>query len=313
MTKPRDPSSLPEGWSYGLLGDATSQPNPRPTPRTPQGLLSYIEALHRGANDNLTPSVPRHTPMLVTTRMPVLTPASTPASTSLDEAHRAENRWPVIDAENERARRQSILEGNPAVFRVGEYPYADGLHPVHALGQAAKALVRQTALGATQVRKHDDLIEAEAKRAGVDPDLLRAIMYVEVSQGAYGYIAEMGNFSDSILPMNVKRSLWTGLLNNGQPYSPRYIEAGRDKGVAIDQGLDAFNDPRLNIRAGATLLRGIQDRLNDTSVQNIATLYNGLGQKNVTDYGKRVDEVYRTQEWNQPRFGGKGIPGDRQP
>jgi hypothetical protein len=113
--------------------------------------------------------------------------------------------------------------------------------------------------------------------------------------------------------MNVKRSLWGGLLNDGQPYSRRYIEAGRDKGVVIDQGQDVLDDPRLNIRAGATLLRRIRDRLQDPSIQNIATLYNGLGEKNVTDYGKRVDEIYRTREWSKPRFSGKGIPGDRQP
>ena len=309
MVKPRDPSSLPDGWHYSLLGNGTPSPTPQPpaTPRTPQGLLSYLEARNREANDNPPPSAPRHAPILP----PAPTPSAT--STSLDEAHRAENRWPVIDAKDERARRQSILENSPAIFRVGEYSYADGLHPVHALEQAAKALVRQTALGATQVRQHDSLIEEEAKRAGIDPDLLRAIMYMEVSQGAYGYPAELINWSDSILPMNVKRSLWGGLLNDGQPYSRRYIEAGRDKGVVIDQEQDALDDPRLNIRAGATLLRRIRDRLQDSSIQNIATLYTGLSKRNVTDYGKRVAEIYRTKEWNRPRFAGKGILGDREP
>ncbi len=307
MAKPRDPSSLPEGWSHRLPGSGTPQPNPRPAPRTPQGLLSYIEALHREANDNPSPSAPRHAPMLAQ--------ASTqaPVSTSLDEAHRAENRWPVIDAKDERARRQSIIENSPAIFRVGKYANADGFHPVHALEQGVKALLRQEALGATQVRQHDSLIKEEAERVGVDPDLLRAIMYMEVSQGAYGYPAELLDWSDSILPMNVKRSLWGGLLNDGRPYSRRYIEAGRDKGVVIDQGQDVLDDPRLNIRTGATLLRRIRDRLQDPSIQNIATLYNGLSMENVTDYGKRVDEIYRTKEWNRRRFPGKINLGDREP
>ncbi|MGH6881821.1 MAG: hypothetical protein ACREFM_12970, partial [Hypericibacter sp.] len=128
-------------------------------------------------------------------------------------------------------------------------------------------------------------------------------MYVEVSQGGlYGYPAERVGWSDSILPMNVRRSLWGGLLNNGQPYSRQYVEAGRDRGIVVDQTRDAFNDPRLNIRAGATLLRGIQDRLDDPSIRNVATLYSGLGEKHVTDYGERVDEVYRTKEWNRPLY-----------
>ena len=107
MAKPRDPSSLPEGWSHRLPGSGTPQPNPRPAPRTPQGLLSYIEALHREANDNPSPSAPRHAPMLAQ--------ASTqaPVSTSLDEAHRAENRWPVIDVT-----RRSIEETAAGIMRL---------------------------------------------------------------------------------------------------------------------------------------------------------------------------------------------------
>jgi hypothetical protein len=304
MAKPRDLSSLPDWWYDDLFGNGTSSPPPA-APRTPQGLLSYLEARNREANDNSRPSAPRHAP--------ILTPISTP--TSLDEAHRAENRWPVIAGgkSNEGARRRNILENSPAIFRVGEYAYADGFHPVHALEQVGKTLLRQESLGVTQVRKHDSLIKEEAERAGIDPDLLRAIMYMEVSQGAYGYPAELFDWSDSILPMNVKGSLWGGLLNDGRPYSRRYIEAGRDKGVVIDQGQDVLDDPRLNIRAGATLLRRIRDRLQDPSIQNIATLYNGLSMENVTDYGKRVDEIYRTKEWNRRRFHGKVDLGDREP
>ena len=61
----------------------------------------------------------------------------------------------------------------------------------------------------------------------------------------------------------------------------------------IDQGRDVLDDPRLNIRAGAILLRRIQDRLKDPSIRNIATLYNGLGKPAVSDYGAPVEEVYR--------------------
>ena len=49
-------------------------------------------------------------------------------------------------------------------------------------------------LGADAVREHDRVIREECERAGVDPDLVRAIMYVEVAQGHYfgvGYPVEM--------------------------------------------------------------------------------------------------------------------------
>jgi soluble lytic murein transglycosylase-like protein len=195
MPKPRDPSSVSSWRNEDRLGAGIPGPArpSQPAPRPPQGLLSYIEALNRQANDNAPPSAPRHAPMLAQAS----TSATTPAPTSLNEAHRAESRWPVIDAKDERARRQSILENSPAIFRVGEYPYAPGPRPLHALQQAAKALARQTALGATQVRKHDPLIEEEAKRAGIDPDLLRAIMYMEVSQG--GIMATPLNSSTGLI------------------------------------------------------------------------------------------------------------------
>jgi hypothetical protein len=304
MVKPRDPSSLPDGWTYGPLGGGLSQPSSPGAPRTPQGLLSYIEALHRQANDNPPPSAPRHAPMLAQ------------APTSLDEAHRAENRWPVLGAMDERARRQSVLENSPALFAIEDNPAASGDAPVH----------RIHSLGAGLVQKHDQEIEEEAARVGVDPDLLRAIMYVEVSQGYYGYPAEQKEWikanlpmperlrssldrlpwSDSILPMNVRRSLWAGLLNDGRSYSRRYIEAGHAKGQVVDQSHDVLDNPRLNIRAGAILLKRIQDRLENPSIRKVATLYNGLGQSAVANYGAQVERVYRAREWEQA---GTSSPG----
>jgi len=110
----------------------------------------------------------------------------------------------VIDAgkENERARRQSILENSPALFPIEENLNADGGFPLRAWPGVGTALL--------EVARHDRQIEEEAQRIGVDPDLLRATMYVEVSQGVYGYPAEFLNLADSILPMNVKRSIWPG-------------------------------------------------------------------------------------------------------
>jgi hypothetical protein len=288
MAKPRDPSSLPKGWEYGLTGEGMTGPaSPRPSaPRTPQGLLSYIETLGRQANDNL-PSAPRHAPILAQASTPG------PASTSLDEVHRVENRWPVIDAGNERARRRSILEDSPTLFSMEENANANGDAPWN----------RAPKMGAAAVLKFNDEIEKEAARAGVDPDLLRAVMYVEVSQGGgYGYPAEQVGLADSILPMNIRTSLWRSLLPEGQP-KWRLVGAGRTPPRLVDEGAKVFDDPRLNIRAGALLLKRIQERVMEPSIRNAATLYNSLGQRQVTNYGAQVEQAYQNREWEQTDAG----------
>jgi hypothetical protein len=290
MVKPRDPSSLAGGWRYSLLGNGTPSPTPQPpaAPRTPQGVLSYLEARAREANDNPSPSAPRHAP--------ILAPASAPASTSLDQAHRVANRWPVIAAgkANEDARRQSILENSPALLSIKNNSAANGDAPPYRIPE----------LGAALVQKHDQEIEEEAARAGIDPDLVRAIMYVEVSQGNYGgaaWLADKLGLSGSILPMNVNPQLWSPLINDGKPFRRAPIVAGH--GVTkVDPGRAALNDTRLNIRAGAILLKRIQDRLEDPSIRNVATLYNGLGLSTVNNYGAQVEQVYRTREWEQSPF-----------
>src|SRR3954466_4155673 len=44
--------------------------------------------------------------------------------------------------------------------------------------------------GAQEVRKYSDLIDAAAARYSVDPDIVKAIIYTEVSRGWYGYAPE---------------------------------------------------------------------------------------------------------------------------
>jgi hypothetical protein len=56
--------------------------------------------------------------------------------------------------------------------------------------------------------------------------------------------------------------------------------------------------PLNNIRAGAKLLKEITQRLpKGTSIAEIATLYNDLGAKRVSDYGARAERVYIYRLW----------------
>jgi hypothetical protein len=73
--------------------------------------------------------------------------------------------------------------------------------------------------------------------------------------------------------------------NVGDMWAPL---AGKDTGPL---------DVRQNVRAGATLLKRIVDRLPSPSVERVATLYNSLAKEKVTDYGARVANVYEAKPW----------------
>ena len=174
-------------------------------------------------------------------------------------------------------RRRSILENMPASFPVSADPSADGSAPLHAIHS----------LGVEAVREYDRIIRDESENAGVDPDLVRAIMYVEMSQGHYlGFGALRDKFRESnwealealgsrtVLPMNVSDA-WASLAGDNTD----------------------LLDVRQNIRAGAVLLKRIVDRLPTPSVERVATLYNSLAKERVSDYGARVATVYKAKPW----------------
>jgi soluble lytic murein transglycosylase-like protein len=174
-------------------------------------------------------------------------------------------------------RRRSVLEDSPASFPVSANPSADGSMPLHA----------DHFLGADAVREYDRVIREEAARAGVDPDLVRAIMYVEASQGnCFGFgpllddarkskiLSYLGIESKTVLPRNVSDA-WAPL-------------AGKDTDLL---------DVRQNVRTGAVLLKRIVDRLPTPSVEQVATLYNSLAKEKVSDYGARVANVYKAKPW----------------
>jgi hypothetical protein len=167
-------------------------------------------------------------------------------------------------------RRANILYDRPARFDIANSRKADGDEPFHA----------DHDIGREAVAKHTALIEEEARRQGVDPDLVKAVMYVENAQGHYfglARLAEQFGLADSLFPMNINPKLWSDLAGPGADLS----------------------DPESNIRAGVTLIRRIQDRLNQPEVAKIATIYNAGAAEHVNDYGARVADVYQSRLWEQ--------------
>jgi hypothetical protein len=162
-------------------------------------------------------------------------------------------------------RHQSIIADTPSHFDIAENAGANGSKPSHASHM----------VGRDAVVKYSKLIEEEARAQGVDANLVKAIMYVENAQGWYGIPLEAIGIAGSLFPMNIKPDVWKGL--------------GFTK--------EDFKNPRMNIRAGITLLKRIIARVENPTVAKVASLYNNLRTEHVTDYGARVAEVYTNHPW----------------
>lgn len=106
----------------------------------------------------------------------------------------------------------------------------------------------------------------------------RGMIKFPLLETAHGYYDRMkGTSNSSIRPMNVKSTLWSGL------------------GYSRDE----LKDPEKNIEAGIRIIKGIQDRMTDKDIKKIRTLYNGLGQTDVSLYGKRIQEFYDEKPWKR--------------
>ena len=173
------------------------------------------------------------------------------------QKHRKENRWPRLDREPDR--QESILEDSVGYIDVADSQDADPETPWYSVHDN----------GYYGVARNNARILREAERLNVDPDLVRAIMYVEYANGfGYGGPAQyvLGR-ADSLYPMNIRPNPWQGLVGEQED----------------------LNDPDANVRAGVTLIKRISNRLSDPSIAKIATLYNSLAKDQVTDYGARVE------------------------
>ncbi len=174
----------------------------------------------------------------------------------------------------EESRRLAILSDWPNVrFNIEDNPEELGKAPLY----------RDRDIGKEAVKKYDEIIEREARAQGVEPNLVRAIMYVENADGNFLNLnrqLEKVGLAESILPMNIKPRPWAGLI-----------------GVTEAE----FHIPEVNIRAAVTLIKRIQERLhdNDRTPAKIGSIYNFTGREKVSDIGARIQKVYNDKPWEK--------------
>lgn len=173
-------------------------------------------------------------------------------------------------------RKESIIKDTPSVIkfdyrRGSNQSGASPRHRIHSLGRSA-------------VVRYDSLIQYHATSLKVDPRLLRAIVYLENSQGWYDRFHPL--IPNSLLPSNI--DWWT----------------------ARRMGFNA-HDPSQNIRAGALFVQRIGERLEffkdgkdlthltDDQIIAIGTLYNNTSADNSKqkNYGIQLLEIYKAEVW----------------
>lgn len=122
-----------------------------------------------------------------------------------------------------------------------------------------------------EVTANTKLIESAARRHGLDPDLVKAVVWMESTHGWYDELVP-GN--KTIRPMNVHSAFWSDLVSR-----------------------ESLADPATNIEAGVRILAGISDRVADPTPEKILSLYNNLRTDQITGYGLTAATYYRDKPW----------------
>ena len=123
-----------------------------------------------------------------------------------------------------------------------------------------------------EVEANKENIAKYSKLFGLDPDFIRAIIYMETTHGWYDRLSFR---KKSIRPMNVHTEFW------------------KELGTTETK----LRNPALNIEFGCKILCRIKNRIKGNSIRKIASVYNFLGSERVTEYGARVEEIFKQRLW----------------
>lgn len=183
----------------------------------------------------------------------------------IEEAVRKQS--PAPEKSSTLTRAEIIMNGG----RGGEFSLKDNPN-------ASSAAPWYTRPDFSRVESLNEIIEENAKIWGLDPDLVKAIVYVETTQGYYDAPADVLGVNKSLLPMNINVDAW------GDFFGSR----------------EQLKDERFNVFEGSRMLAYLTSAMPGASVAEIATAYNNLNATEVSDYGARVQRVRSERTWTLP-------------
>lgn len=193
-----------------------------------------------------------------------LPPSGMAASTDSDSGGQCVEGPPPLGGPvltNIKDRRESILKNTPGVFQVAPDPaakhYANPIYARQDLEEVTANLLT---------------IDKAALRYDLNPDFVRAIVWMESTHGWYD---RYDPHNKTIRPMNVHAKLWEQL------------------GITRAD----LDNAELNIEAGVYILAQIWARTENPNYEKVATLYNMMSATKVDGYGKTVVYYMQHRPW----------------
>lgn len=168
-------------------------------------------------------------------------------------------------------RKEAILNQKLAIFDITINPKATSERPWYAMEGA----------GLEAVKKYGKIVEEKAQKHGVDPDLVRAVMWSENARGNYfgaGDLFDKAGLSKTKMPMNINPTLW---------------------GALVSKEPTKLDKPEDNIEAGVILLKRIGQRIKNPTAAKIGAIWEGLPREHTDDYSTYLERVYKEKPWDK--------------
>ncbi|MDH5722959.1 MAG: peptidoglycan-binding protein [Alphaproteobacteria bacterium] len=181
---------------------------------------------------------------------------------------------PVVNREKDRI--NSILNNTPAKFDI-KFKKTDKI-----LREAAiDTFVRNNDIARKTLEKHSETVERFSKKHGVDPDLVKAIMWDENARGdKFGTNRLFDSIGSSQRPMNINGDMWSKLIGKKS---------------------SRLHDPEENIETSIILIKRIGDRIEKPTPGKVASIWNVTGRENTNEFGNDVDIIYNQKPWTQKK------------